>query len=59
MNRKNYSKELNRNEIWVNTKESDGNGRFVGGKMNGIELKSGINDCYFNCKGKCVNKNVT
>ena len=27
--------------------------------MNGIELKSGINDCYFNCKGKCVNKNVT
>jgi hypothetical protein len=30
-----------------------------GGKMHGIEFKSGINDCYFNCEGKCVNKNVT
>ena len=28
-------------------------------KMYGIELKSGINDCYFNCEGKCVNKNIT
>lgn len=27
--------------------------------MHGIELKSGINDCYFNCEGKCVNKIVT
>jgi hypothetical protein len=27
--------------------------------MYGIEFKSGINDCYFNCEGKCVNKKVT
>jgi hypothetical protein len=27
--------------------------------MFGIELKSGINDCYYNCKSKCVNKKIT
>jgi hypothetical protein len=27
--------------------------------MFGIELKSGINDCYYNCERKCVNKHIT
>lgn len=27
--------------------------------MYGINLKAGINDCHFNFKGKCVNKEVT
>jgi hypothetical protein len=27
--------------------------------MHGIEIKSGVNDCAYNIKGKCVNKAVT
>jgi len=27
--------------------------------MNGIEIKSGVNNCYWNIKGKCTNHLVT
>ncbi|MFA7114939.1 MAG: hypothetical protein WC214_05705 [Candidatus Omnitrophota bacterium] len=27
--------------------------------MHGIELKGGVNDCYYNIEGKCVNKAIT
>lgn len=27
--------------------------------MNGIELKSGVNDCYWNISGKCTNQIIT
>lgn len=27
--------------------------------MNGIELKSGINDCYWNTEGRCNHKKIT
>jgi hypothetical protein len=27
--------------------------------MNGIELKSGINNCYWNIKGKCTSYDIT
>ena len=29
------------------------------GKMNGIELGAGINNCYFNVDGKCTSWEVT
>ncbi len=27
--------------------------------MNGIELKSGVNNCYWNVQGKCTNETIT
>ena len=27
--------------------------------MNGIELKSGVNNCHWNTKGKCTNQKIT
>lgn len=27
--------------------------------MNGIEIKSGVNNCEWNIKGKCTNKKIT
>lgn len=27
--------------------------------MHGIELKAGVNNCYWNVKGKCTNPQVT
>lgn len=27
--------------------------------VNGIPLKSGVNDCYWNCEGHCTNPGVT
>ncbi len=29
------------------------------GTLNGIPIESGVNNCYFNFKSKCVNKEVT
>lgn len=27
--------------------------------MHGIELKSGVNNCYWNIEGKCTNQSIT